>query len=649
MFKHLIHIICVLLLCSLRIIAQPSSGNEAINELYTQTKLDYNSETALITQILESNAHSDTLLKYADKLINLSLEDDELNLKGYYYKGLAFKQKGLYGQSLDAFYTSANIAKRIECNSCLIAAKVAIGDVFSDSHNSKNAILYYNKALALARHEIDSIFLASTLMNAGAEYLILEEHDSAIVYLNQAKNIFNLHKNEYGYAYCLGKIGKVQFNMGNLVLAEQNISTALSLLESYQDNEVLSTYYLYLSEINQEKGDLKSALEFAHISLSIAEYSNLLPQVRDSYQILTELYTITGNVENAFKCQSNYINTRDKINNEETIRRMADLRTAYEVAQKQTEVDLLNRKRQNQQLIVIGLLIFLLLTGMLFLVLYTNTRKRKTLHNKLLLRQEELQKQKDELEKLNRTKDRFFSIISHDLRGPINVLNGTTLLIRDFLNSKSYDELDELTANMEYSVKKVQNLLDNLLEWAVSQQGEFPYKPEELDMDEICDNVLNIFIAMAATKSIHLTYEIKPGSRFLVADKNSLMTIIRNLVSNALKFTHKDGAVAIIAESKNNIYTISVSDNGVGISPEKKENLFKIAESKSTWGTAKEKGLGIGLSLVSEFVKMNKGEITVDSQPGVGTSISFTIPQNNYGERNIGTTSKIVEHKNSIE
>lgn len=596
--------------------------------VYSSNEEENSNKTDVLCFLLENEKSADTLLKLSDILLTEAENRQELLLKGHYYRGIAFKQKGFYSQALNAFYESAKYANNISCNSCIIAANVAIGEVFSDSKNPRSAILYYNQALSLAKHEMDSLFLGSTMLKAGAEYLNLNDLDSALIYLKQSKQIFKNYDNEYGYAYSLGKIGKVYAEKGNLTRAESNISIALSLLEKHQDNTVLSIYYRYLSEIYFEKNEIKSALEYAHISLSIAQYSKQLPQKRDAYLLLSKLYTINGDVDKAFECQSNYIKVRDDINNEETIRIMGDLRTEYEVAQKQAEVDLLNKKRQTQRIVLIGLLIVLLLSGAIVLVLYSNTQKRKILHAKLFARKEELQQQKNQLEELNRTKDRFFSIISHDLRGPINVLNGTTLLIRDFLESKSYDELDELTINMEYSVKKVQTLLDNLLEWAISQQGEFPYKPEELDMDAICDEVLNIFIVMAATKSINLTYEIKPGSRFVVADKNSLMTILRNLVSNALKFTHNDGAVNITAEKIGSNFFIEVSDNGVGIKPDRQESIFTINDSKSTWGTAKEKGLGIGLSLVYEFVKMNKGEITIDSIEGLGSTFKFNIPQN---------------------
>ncbi|QQS51170.1 MAG: tetratricopeptide repeat-containing sensor histidine kinase [Bacteroidota bacterium] len=618
--------------------AQDMKKSDSLISIYHQQVSERQEvDPLVIYEIARNHNNPDTILYYAQALIEQTkkLKDKRLYLfRGYYYSGIANKLKGSYDRALSDFYDGADVARHIDCQTCLAATYVAIGNVFSVSQSPGNAIAYYKKAIELSLASRDSLFIASTSLSAGNEYLIIDKLDSANYHFTEAYKIFSKLNNEVGVAYSLGNIGKIYTLKREFGFAEKNIMRAITILEKYHDSYALSIYYGYLSEIYKARRDVPTALNYAHISLNIAEGAGLLPQIRDAYQVLTELYAMAGKLDKAFECQTNYIDTRDSINNEATIRKMADLRTEYEVAQKQAEVDLLQKKRQNQRIMLSALIMVLVFTFGLFFIFYTHSNKRKKLAVKLVQRQKELQEQHDELEKANKTKDRFFSIISHDLRGPINVLNGTTLLIRDFLNSKNYDELEELTSNMEYSVKKVQNLLDNLLEWAVSQQGEFPCKPETLDLEEICDEVLNIFIAMAATKSINLTYEIKSDARYLYADRNSLMTILRNLVSNALKFTDKNGSVSILATISNGMHCLSVSDTGVGIEPEKQENLFKLNETKSTWGTSKEKGLGIGLSLVHEFVKMNKGTISVDSTLGEGSVFTVYFSTNGHGELN---------------
>ncbi len=583
----------------------------------------------LLNNILSNLNDADSIYKYSEILINIARNYDNnsnYQLKGFYYLGIANKRMGRFENALNAFFSSAKLAQQNNSRNYLTAIYSAIGGVYTKNQNHPLAIEYYKKAIKQARELNDSSMLATILLNTGAEFHDIKKPDSSFFYYNEARIIFDALKNEIGLAYAEGSLGEIYSKRDQFEIAEKYITSAIVTLEKYNDSYALSIYYNFLAEIYQKRKDIIPALEYAQISLSIAQQANLLPQQRDAYEILTELYALKGDLKEAFDCQSKYITTRDSINNEEKIREMANMRTEYEVAQKQAEVDLLNNQRKNQRFVVLALFFVLALTIGILLIYYISALRRKTLTKKLVQRQQELEDQKAKLEELNQTKDHFFSIISHDLRGPINVLNGTTMLIRDFLESKNYEELDELTINMEQSVKKVQYLLDNLLEWAVSQQGKFPYKPERIDMDTICENVLNIFISMAATKSIDLTYEIKSNARFFIADKNSLMTIIRNLVNNALKFTNKNGAVQINTQQENNQVCISVSDNGVGIAEDRMISLFKIVDNKSTWGTEREKGLGIGLSLVYEFVKLNKGTIKVESTENLGTTFKVYLP-----------------------
>ncbi len=583
----------------------------------------------LLYNALRNLNNTDSIFKYSEILINIARNEEDnsdFQTKGFYYLGIANNRMGNIDDALKALFKSAELAKQNNYTTYLTGIYSSIGDVYSISENHNTAINYYRKAIIIAREKNDSSILASILLNIGTEFQDIHKPDSAIRYYKEASNIFKSLKEDIGLAYTEASLGEIYIVRGQLETAEKLITSAIIILEKENDSYALSIYYRFLAKIYKKRNALAPALEYAQISLSMAQQANLLLQQKDAYELLTELYALQGDIKEAYKCQSKYIATRDSINNEATVREMANLRTEYEISQKQAEVDYLNNQRKNQRIVVLALFIVLALTIGILLIYYISAIRRKALTKNLIQRQQELQEQKTQLEELNQTKDHFFSIISHDLRGPINVLNGSTMLIRDFLESKDYEELDQLTMNMEQSVKKVQNLLDNLLEWAVSQQGKFPYKPESIDLDEVCENVLNIFISMAATKSIELTYEISSNARFIVADKNSLMTIVRNLVSNALKFTNKYGNVHIrILKEETNI-CLCVSDDGVGIPEKKIKNLFKIEEHKSTWGTDREKGLGIGLNLVYEFVKLNQGTIRVESLENSGTSFMVFLP-----------------------
>jgi two-component system, sensor histidine kinase LadS len=239
-------------------------------------------------------------------------------------------------------------------------------------------------------------------------------------------------------------------------------------------------------------------------------------------------------------------------------------------------------------------------------------------------RTEQLQEQHNELEKLNSTKDHFFSIISHDLRGPVNAFSGLSTLVKLSVENKDYDQLPEMAERLDYSSNQLTHLLDNLLNWAVNQKGEIPFTPEKIELKFMIEHIFNTFKNMADSKKIHLESTI-PKDIFITADRNTVMTIFRNLVNNAIKFTEEGGMVSLSAISKEGLASIKIADTGIGIAKDRLETIFQLKEDKGQ-GTAGEKGLGLGLRLVSEFVALNKGSIAVESKEGVGATFTIEIP-----------------------
>src|SRR5690606_421092 len=237
-----------------------------------------------------------------------------------------------------------------------------------------------------------------------------------------------------------------------------------------------------------------------------------------------------------------------------------------------------------------------------------------------------LHKQRDQLEALNNTKDRFFSIISHDLRGPVNAFNGISSLIQHYISINDLEQLVEVSQYIDKSASQLSSLLDNLLNWAVNQQGSFPYLPEKIHFCEMMDEVVEIFQTTAHSKNIRLKIDCEK-ELMVWADRNSLTTIIRNLVNNALKFTNPNGTVTISAYAKGSWSIIKVIDNGVGIAPEKLKSIFKLIAKKNSSGTAGEKGLGLGLQLAYDFSLLNKGSIKVESKEDIGTTFILKIPR----------------------
>ena len=253
-------------------------------------------------------------------------------------------------------------------------------------------------------------------------------------------------------------------------------------------------------------------------------------------------------------------------------------------------------------------------------------RNMNLIEEELAGKNKEIERQKSELADMNATKDKFFSIIAHDLRGPL----GTIMSFFDFLNSSINDlekkEIIELVKSIHESTDRLLRLLDNLLQWSRVQTGQLTSHKENFDIRPVVDSNLELLQFNAKEKGIYLFSEIeKPLKVF--ADKNMISTVIRNLIGNAIKFTPSDGKIWVSASEHDSFAHVRVHDTGIGIDKENMDKLFRIDVKHSTPGTNEEKGTGLGLNLCKDFVEKNGGQITVKSTPGKGTVISFTVPK----------------------
>ncbi len=227
--------------------------------------------------------------------------------------------------------------------------------------------------------------------------------------------------------------------------------------------------------------------------------------------------------------------------------------------------------------------------------------------------------------RLNADKDRFISILGHDLKSPFNSILGLSELLARDIEKFSAEEIEDLANNLYNSAKNTNRLLDDILIWARTQQGEITFKPKILNFSELCGSIIEILNPGAQAKSITINYYGDAGIE-VYADIDMLKTIVLNLVSNAIKFTNTGGTINIKAEKFPENVTISVSDNGVGISRKDLVKLFDISQVISTPGTAKETGTGLGLLLCKEFVEKHGGKIWVESEEGKGSDFKFSLP-----------------------
>lgn len=242
------------------------------------------------------------------------------------------------------------------------------------------------------------------------------------------------------------------------------------------------------------------------------------------------------------------------------------------------------------------------------------------------LAEEKIEEYAEELKVLNSTKDKFFSIIAHDLKNPFNALVGVSgMLIKEY-----YDMDDDEKIMFIEQIEKVSKfsfqLLENLLQWSRAQTGRIQHEPENIDLFELAEENLSLLCGNARSKKISLENEIKKDT-FVYADKDMINTVIRNLITNAIKFTNEEGLVKIYRLDQGDHYKVVVEDNGIGMTQETMNKLFRIDVNITQVGTGKERGTGLGLILCKEFVEKNNGKVWIESELGKGTKLNFTLPK----------------------
>ena len=252
--------------------------------------------------------------------------------------------------------------------------------------------------------------------------------------------------------------------------------------------------------------------------------------------------------------------------------------------------------------------------------------KQNKLIDKLEHKNKSLDKKREQLNKINNTKDRIFSIMAHDLKNPFNSIIGFSDLI--LLKHKQLDEQkkEKYLKIINHSAIESETLLNNILSWATSQTEDISFNPQKIDINKLFENLKSYFKANCEAKEIELITEII-GKQNIIADGNMIITVLRNLISNAIKYTPHKGIVNVKSTSEKDKFTFIITDTGVGMSEANKKNLFNEIGIIQTKGTDSEKGTGLGLIICKDLIERHKGELIVESKINKGTSFKFTIPQ----------------------
>jgi len=662
------HIISFLFLCILlnSNFAQKKSI-DSLKQVLFETR-DDTSKAKLLVQIAKSIVGTDKeqAIKYYIEASKL-----ETNKKK---KAVIFNTIGLYNWQLGNYnntreYYKESLALFEEINDSGWIGRVCnnYGIANWGLGNGNKALYLYQKGLKIRKAIKEWNGVAIILNNIGIIYQDWGLHDDALKWHNEALEISLEIKNTNSTAYSYANLGKCYENKLEYKTALKYYQLGYKTLQKNNKITRSNTLFLvHIGDIYEKTNDFDNAIKYYKESLkhakrinnknriAISEYcigrtyfelgkiDSVDKYINSSYKkstkngfadlikntqfLLSKIEEQKGNISKAFHYFKSATALKDSLFTKEKIAKFTNLQVKYNLGQKTRENENLRKNSEIQQLTIsqqnnirnifmVGSIVILI-----SLILITKSRvSQKKLNVKLK------ESEKNLLE-LNRNKDKFFSIISHDLKSPFNgILGATEMLVSDY-DELTAEEAKEMIQIVRESSTKAYELLEGLLEWAQTQTGRMKYEFENIDVYEQSSKIIDLIKINAKNKNILLENNVEENT-FVFADQKATETVLRNLIANAIKFTQPDGTIKIETEKRVDEIAISVSDNGIGMSEENKNKLFKIEVHHTTVGTNNEAGTGVGLILCKELVEKNNGKIWVESELGNGSKFTFTLPK----------------------
>lgn len=557
----------------------------------------------------------------------------------YYKKSLELKKKYAPGEKLHIAYTLNNIAV-----------------IYDGKKDYIQAMDYYLQSLELKQESKDKKSIAQTLSNIGVLYLRKNYPEKCIEYQLKAIPMFEEVHEKIGLIAALLPMVNAYDSLHNLPKAIEAGKKAFALSQQVGAPKLSEQASRYLSELYEKQKDYKKA--YYYLSLRNSYYDSLTNEekVRDFERMKSGYELEKKDLENQTLLKDKKIREAENaalakdqqvkiaqlqlaelsLSKEEELRQMEkiqfDRKLEAEAAEKiqlrkdkqlqTTELKLKETIIGQQRLwgILIGLIVLLL--GVLSMVFYKNNQQKKKDNALLNAQKEAIEQQNMRLEELNAIKDKLFSIISHDFRSPLHSLQGIVELMHT--ETLSAEETKRILPQLSERLGITLHLLENLLHWAKNQMKGMTVNATTFDIKPVVEESVRLVQIQLAKKQIELQNQLHAMP--VHADREMINLVIRNLVSNAVKFTKPRGQITIQAQPIDRYVHISVQDTGLGIAQENLERLFTAAATFTTPGTANEKGTGLGLNLCKDFVVKNGGDIWVESEPGKGTKFTFTIP-----------------------
>ncbi len=638
------------------IISSKERSKDSLTHLYISEKNSKKRALHLL-ELCEIEENSSVAVSFAEKAIHLT---DSLGLKDEYARanhlsGIAWRKWGDYNKSADRFNSALDYYEKRSMKREVSILKKDIGETLRASNNYRLAFSYLNSDLEYFTSTNDSLEIAKTYNRlAATQYEFISknpEFDSfnsyifidKLPYKDAISLVPNIKKSTDTLLFYISqaKLYAELCNSKSTIISTE-IIYASYLRVTGQTNEAIVLFDKIISDIKQFGYYVDLPLVLYNKSLVYIENINDIPkaielalealQLSKKYDIRLYEYLINTVLHRYYSTYGDYKNAIAYIKNNEELSKhfvFEELRLKllleqmdYQFAKRETEL----KNRNLRMLMLLGFFAFFLLFSFIASITVSRkNRKLKSLLEELNTKNETISKQTDELKDAVASKDKFFSIIAHDLKGPFGAVKGLTELLINNINNKNLKGAEECASVILKSSQKNMELITNLLTWARSQIGHMEFAPKILNLNSTLEESLLILKESANNKNIGLINNIR-NETMVFADKDMLNIIFRNLVSNSIKFTNNGGEIVVWEGIRNNKVVISVKDTGIGIPEVMLKEIFSLNAITGRPGTNNEYSTGLGLILCKEFVEKNGGEIFAESSEGEGSTFHFTLP-----------------------
>lgn len=573
------------------------------------------------------------VLRYQQSVpLFVQLNDTFMLTNCYNAIGLSYNQLFTFEKAIANFIEGLKLAGNDQDFTADLLSNIALSHVKMNNH--QDALTYYHKSLTINMKIRDSSSIAVNYNGLGTTFSTMNRPDSAIYYFQKAHRLFKKLKNPGYQAIALSNIAAIFPNYPDSLEKAIDFFNQASIIFGQLGWTHYQADILHgKGNVFCKQGQFRESLNAYTESLRLTDLFNLgLELKKSNYSGLSELYEKTGDYKTALKYHVLFAQYTDSLVQKEKYEQMINLEKQYETKKKEDEIIRLHMKQEltdiqlkkNKQLKLLGYATATVLFFYMILVLLKYIDKIK-LNQFLEEKNHEIEQSEQELRLQNASKNKFFSIIAHDLKNPFHTVIGYSQLLSSDYSNFTEKERREFASDIHQSTNTIFRLLQNLLDWSGSQTGKLIVSPIETEYRQILDNSVSVLHSLARQKNIKLNYQCSEAL-MIFADPQMIETVLRNLINNAIKFTPENGTVHITAQQTGPDVTITVTDNGVGISDEDVRNLFRIDSKVKRKGTNDEDGTGLGLILCYEFINKNNGTIRVESKPGKGSSFIVTIP-----------------------